>query len=77
MTTTTKTETTTTTTSKTKVAERYDLDGLNLDFGRHPPFLPVGQQWEQREALTDFVQQVRLMLQTISIHAENLFNLIY
>lgn len=46
-----------------EVAERYDLDGINLDFGRHPPFLPTGQQWEHREALTDFVRQVRLMLQ--------------
>ncbi|MFN0051792.1 MAG: family 10 glycosylhydrolase [Planctomycetales bacterium] len=45
-----------------EVAARYDLDGLNLDFGRHPPFLPTGRQWEQREALTDFVRQVRLML---------------
>ncbi len=49
-----------------EVAERYDLDGLNLDFGRHPPYLPVGKQWEQREALTDFVRQVRLMLQDVA-----------
>ena len=49
-----------------EVAERYDLDGINLDFGRHPPFLPTGQQWEHREALTDFVRQVRLMLQGVA-----------
>ena len=49
-----------------EVAERYDLDGLNLDFGRHPPFLPPGKQWEQRDALTDFVRQVRLMLQNVA-----------
>jgi len=49
-----------------EVAERYDLDGLNLDFGRHPPYLPDGKQWEHREALTDFVRQVRLMLQDVS-----------
>lgn len=49
-----------------EVAERYDLDGLNLDFGRHPPYLPTGKQWEQREALTDFVRHVRLMLQAVA-----------
>ena len=49
-----------------EVAERYDLDGLNLDFGRHPPYLPAGKQWEHREALTDFVRQVRLMLQDVA-----------
>ena len=49
-----------------EVAERYDLDGINLDFGRHPPYLPAGKQWEQREALTDFVRQVRLMLQAVA-----------
>ncbi|MCC7262948.1 MAG: family 10 glycosylhydrolase [Candidatus Latescibacteria bacterium] len=49
-----------------EVAERYDLDGLNLDFGRHPPYLPAGHQWEHREALTDFVWQVRQMLQGVA-----------
>ncbi|MBM4074748.1 MAG: hypothetical protein FJ267_03805, partial [Planctomycetes bacterium] len=49
-----------------EVAEQYDLDGLNLDFGRHPPYLPDGKQWEHREALTDFVRQVRLMLQDVA-----------
>ncbi len=49
-----------------EVAERYDLDGLSLDFGRHPPFLPTGQQWEQRDSLTDFVRQVRVMLQEVA-----------
>ncbi len=49
-----------------EVAERYDLDGLSLDFGRHPPYLPAGKQWEHREALTDFVRQVRLMLQDVA-----------
>jgi hypothetical protein len=49
-----------------ELAENYDLDGINLDCGRHPPFLPIGQQWEQREAMTDFVRQVRLMLQEVA-----------
>ncbi len=49
-----------------ELAENYDLDGINLDFGRHPPFLPIGRQWEHRDALTDFVRQVRLKLQEVA-----------
>lgn len=49
-----------------EVAERYDLDGLSLDFGRHPPFLPTGEQWEHRHELTAFVRQVRVMLQEVA-----------
>ena len=49
-----------------EVARRYNLDGINLDFGRHPPFLPKGQQWEHRDALTRFVRQVREMLQKVA-----------
>jgi hypothetical protein len=46
-----------------EVAQRYDLDGLTLDFGRHPPYFPKGQAWELREHLTHFVRSVRQMLQ--------------
>ena len=49
-----------------EVAQRYDLDGMNLDFGRHPPYLPAGRQWEHRHALTDFVRRVRRMLQDVA-----------
>ncbi len=49
-----------------EIAERYDLDGISLDFGRHPPFLPAGRQWEHREALTEFVGEVRRMLQEVA-----------
>ena len=49
-----------------EVAENYDFDGINLDFGRHPPSLPPGHQWEYRDAMTDFVSQVRLMLQGVA-----------
>lgn len=51
-----------------EVMENYDYDGLTLDFGRHPPHLPVGEQWLNRDAMTDFVRQVRLMLQGVSQH---------
>ncbi len=45
----------------TEVAQNYDFDGFHLDFARHVPCLPVGQQWEHREAMTDMIRRVRLM----------------
>ena len=45
-----------------EMVENYDLDGLELDFCRNPPFLPLGRQWELRDTLTDFVRSVRWML---------------
>ena len=35
-----------------EVAENYDFDGRKLDFGRAPPMLPIGQQWEYRDTMT-------------------------
>jgi hypothetical protein len=49
-----------------EVAENYGYDGITIDFGRHPPCLPVGEQWLHREAMTDFVRKVRLMLQEVA-----------
>lgn len=49
-----------------ELAENYDLDGINLDFGRHPPFLPIGEQWMHRGAMTDFLYRVRTVLQTVA-----------
>ena len=45
-----------------EVASLYDLDGMQLDFARHVPCLPVGRQWELREHVTGFVRTVREML---------------
>ena len=42
-----------------ELAEIYDFDGIELDFARLAPHLPMGHQWEQRQALTDFVASVR------------------
>lgn len=44
-----------------ELAQNYDFDGFQLDFARIPPFLPVDEAWEHRDALTDFVRRVRLM----------------
>lgn len=49
-----------------ELAERYDLDGFQLDFARHVPVLPVGRQWELREHVTEFVRMVRRMLQDVA-----------
>ncbi|MBS0264618.1 MAG: hypothetical protein JSS02_21970 [Planctomycetes bacterium] len=49
-----------------ELAENYDFDGIELDFSRRPPHLPVGRQWEHREALTDFMRQVRRMFQEVA-----------
>lgn len=45
-----------------ELAENYEFDGFQLDFSRHIPCLPPGQQWENREHATEFVRSVRLML---------------
>jgi hypothetical protein len=45
-----------------ELATRYDLDGLQIDFSRHIPCLPVGRQWELRGEVTEFMRMVRGML---------------
>lgn len=45
-----------------EVAERYDLDGIQIDFARHIPCLPAGHQWELRGHVTEFMRMVRMML---------------
>lgn len=49
-----------------EVAERYDVDGIELDYARCTPVLPIGHQWEHREALTDFMRQLRRSFQEIA-----------
>ncbi|MBN1343014.1 MAG: metallophosphoesterase [Phycisphaerae bacterium] len=49
-----------------ELAENYDFDGIDIDFARHPPCLPVGRQWEHRHEMTDFIRRVRLALQDVA-----------
>ena len=49
-----------------ELAENYDFDGIDINFARHPPYLPIGHQWEHRGAMTDFVRRVRLALQEVA-----------
>ena len=42
------------------LAENYDIDGLTIDFTRHPPFFtqPISQQ-QQFECINDYLRQLR------------------
>jgi hypothetical protein len=44
-----------------ELVTKYDLDGLQIDFSRHLPCLPVGHQWELREHVTEFMRMLRTM----------------
>ena len=44
-----------------EVAENYNFDGIEIDFARITPVLPIGHQWENREHLTQFMRAMRLM----------------
>ena len=45
-----------------ELLEKYQFDGIQLDFARHVPILPIGRQWELRDNVTEFVRIVRLMM---------------
>ena len=47
-----------------EVATMYDLDGLQLDFARHVPCLPVGRQWELRGHVTELMRMARRFAST-------------
>ena len=42
-----------------EVMRKYAFDGLDIDFERHTPVLPVGKQWEMREHVTEFMRMLR------------------
>jgi hypothetical protein len=44
-----------------EVAEKYDFDGLQIDFARHIPCLPLGRQWAFRHHVTELMRMVRRM----------------
>jgi len=44
-----------------ELAENYEFDGFQIDFARHVPILPPGDEWSFRDSLTDFLRRVRLM----------------
>jgi hypothetical protein len=56
-----------------ELATRYDLDGMQMDFSRHIPCLPVGRQWELRDEVTEFMRMVRRMLLEVGRERERPF----
>jgi hypothetical protein len=44
-----------------EIVERYDIDGIQLDFGRTAPFVSEPKQ-ENGQFMTEFIQNVRLLL---------------
>lgn len=50
-----------------ELVTRYDLDGIQIDFSRHMPCLPVGHQWELRGHVTGFMRMVRQMLLEVAL----------
>ena len=44
---------------------KYDLDGLELDYFRHPLFFKPGEEEEHLDTMTGFVRQVRRVLNEI------------
>ena len=49
-----------------ELAERYDFDGIQINYARHLPVLPVGRQWELRDAPTELMRGVRDALNDIA-----------
>ena len=45
-----------------ELAARYDIDGIELDFMRHPRFFRADQVRDQTAAMTDLVRRVRSVL---------------
>ncbi len=44
---------------------KYDFDGLELDYFRHPLFFKLGEEEENLDTMTEFVRQVRGILKEI------------
>jgi hypothetical protein len=43
----------------TGLMNRYDFDGLLLDFSRHVPLLPPGRQWLLRDCITSMIADIK------------------
>ncbi len=50
-----------------ELAEDYDFDGLELDYARSCPHLPLGRAWEHRHCLTELMHSLRAM--TLEVEA--------
>ena len=48
-----------------ELIERFDIDGIELDFMRHPAFFRVAEAYQYRYLMTDFVYGVRTKLDEV------------
>lgn len=48
-----------------EAAERYDLDGIEIDMSRTPYYFQPHEAWEKRGILTDFLRQIKGTLEDI------------
>jgi len=46
-----------------EVLDNYDYDGIDIDYARACPVLPPGKQWMLRETLTEFMADLRKMVE--------------
>ena len=49
-----------------ELIERFDIDGIELDFMRHPAFFRVAEAYQYRYLMTDFVYGVRTKVDEVS-----------
>ena len=49
-----------------ELIERFDIDGIELDFMRHPAFFRIAEAYQYRYLMTDFVYGVRRKLDAVS-----------
>ena len=49
-----------------ELAENYEFDGIQLDFSRSIPHLPLGRQWELKDHLTELVRTARQMTREVA-----------
>ena len=54
----------------TKIMKRYPFDGICIDFLRHLPCLPVGEQWEYRECATEFMGKLKNAMNSLGCGVE-------
>ncbi|MYE88298.1 hypothetical protein F4X33_04800 [Candidatus Poribacteria bacterium] len=49
-----------------ELIERFDIDGIELDFMRHPAFFRVAEAYQYRYLMTDFVDGIRAKVDEVS-----------
>ena len=49
-----------------EIAERFDYDGISLDFARVCPVLPPGKAWANRDKMNEFMREFRSITQQVA-----------